>query len=54
MTDVQNIEEYIRNQRLKWFGLVERMDQEKAPVKATTLILNKKKFGTQKLSCEIL
>ena len=34
MTGVEKIEEFLREQRLRWFGHMDRMDDEKNPVKA--------------------
>ena len=38
MTGIEKIEEFLREQRLRSFGHIERMDEKRAPVKA------KKKF----------
>ena len=34
MTGVEKTEEFIIEQRLRWFGHVERLDDERTPVKA--------------------
>ena len=34
MTEVEKIEEFLGEHRLRWFGHVERIDDERAPVKA--------------------
>ena len=34
MTDIEKVEEFLREQRLRWFGHKERIDDERAPVKA--------------------
>ena len=34
MTEMEKIEEFLREQRLQWFWQVKRMDNEKAPLKA--------------------
>ena len=34
MTDVERLEEFLREQRLRWLGHVERMNEERGPVKA--------------------
>ena len=34
MTGVERLEEFLRKQRLRWLGHVERMDKERGPVKA--------------------
>ena len=47
MTDVGNIDEYIRSHIMRCLGHVERMDQEKAPTKATRLVLNGKDRKTK-------
>ena len=31
IVQVENIREYLRSQRLRWYGYVERMSQDKAP-----------------------
>ena len=33
MTGVENIDKFFKQQRLRWFEHVERMDDEKAPAK---------------------
>ena len=42
MTEVGNIDEYIRSHIMRCLGHVERMNQEKATTKATRLVLNGK------------
>ena len=37
MTGVEKIEEFVREHRLRWFGHVERFDDERTPVKAKIL-----------------
>ena len=37
MTGVEKLEEFLREQRLRWMGHVERMDEERGPVKALHL-----------------
>ena len=37
MTGVVKLEEFLREKRLRWLGHVERMDEERGPVKGTTL-----------------
>ena len=34
MTDVERLEEFLREQRLRWLEHVEKMDEERGPVKA--------------------
>ena len=34
MTDVEKLEEFLREQRLRWQECMERIDKERAPVKA--------------------
>ena len=33
-TVVEKIEKFMREQKLRWFGHIERMDDERAPIKA--------------------
>ena len=40
MTDVGKILEFLRERRLQWFGHVEKMNDEKAPVKAKHFVVN--------------
>ena len=42
------MEDHVRSQRLRQFRYVERMNQEKVPVKAKELVLNRKKKGRPK------
>ena len=42
MADMENIEKYVKSQRLRWFGHVERKDQEKAQLRKTGFIKWKK------------
>ena len=37
MTDVEKMKEFYREQKLRWFGHVKRMDGERVPVKAKDL-----------------
>ena len=37
MTGVERLEEFLRQQRLRWLGHVEKMDEESGPVKALHL-----------------
>ena len=48
MTAVEKIEEFIRGQRLRWLGHVERMDIERGPVKAQHLKIDGSKKGRPK------
>ena len=34
ITGVKRLEEFLRQQRFRWIGRVERMDEERGPVKA--------------------
>ena len=45
------IGEFLRNQRLRWFGHVERMSREKAPAMALDMKVNGKKIGRPKNGC---
>jgi len=49
MTGVEKIEEFLRDQRLRWFGHVERMSEERAPVKAMRVAVDGKKRGRPKM-----
>ena len=44
MTGVERLEEFLREQRLRWLGHLERMDEERGPVKALHLEVD----GTKK------
>ena len=48
MTGVEKIEEFLRSQRLRWLGHVERMSDEKAPVKAMKMTVDGVKRGRPK------
>ena len=48
LTGVETLEEYLRSQRLRWFGHVQRMSGEKAPVKAGEISVDGKKVGRPK------
>ena len=48
MTGVVRLEEFLREKRLRWLGHVERMDEERGPVKATLLEIEGTKKGTPK------
>ena len=43
MTGVEKIEEFMREQRLRWFGRVERMDNERTLVKAKNFLADDSK-----------
>ena len=40
MTAVEKIQEFLREQRLRWFGHVERMDDERAPVTVENFVVD--------------
>ena len=40
MTSVEKIEEFLRKQRLRWFGDIKKMNEERAPVKAKSFVVN--------------
>ena len=44
MTGVK-IENFLREQRLRWFGHLERMNDERAPVKAKNFVVKHSKIG---------
>ena len=48
MTGVEKIEEFLRSQRLRWFGHLERMSEERAPVKAMKFTVDGRKKGRPK------
>ena len=48
MTNAEKMEEFMREQRLRWFGLVERMDDERSPVKAKSIVVDGSKKGRPK------
>ena len=48
MTGVERLEEFLREQRLRWLGHVERMDEERGPVKALHLKVDETKKGRPK------
>ena len=48
MTGVVRLEEFLREKRLRWLGHVERMDEERGPVKALLLKLMGQKKGRLK------
>ena len=48
MTGVVILEEFLREKRLRWLGHVERMDEERGPVKALLLEVDGTKKGRPK------
>ena len=48
MTDVEKREQFLRRQRLQWFGHIKRMDDERAPLKAKTIAVYDSKRGRPK------
>jgi len=48
MTEVEGIEEHLKEQRLRWLGHVERMDNERGPAKQLQLTLEGSKQGRPK------
>ena len=48
MIDVEQLKEFLRSLKLKWFEHVERMSKEKAPAMAMKLMLKDKKRGRSK------
>ena len=48
MTGVEKIEEFFREQRLRWFEHMEKMNDERAPVMAKIFEANGSKRGTPK------
>ena len=50
MTGVEKIEEFLREQKLRWLGHVEVMDDERAPSKAKEIVVGDSKKGRPKKS----
>ena len=48
MTSVEKIEKFMREQRLRWFDHFEKIDAERAPVKAELFAVNGSKRGRPK------
>ena len=48
MTGVVRLEEFLREKRLRWLGHVERMDEERGPVKTLLLEVDGTKKGKPK------
>ena len=48
MTCVENIEEFIRQQILRWLGIVKKVDDKRAPVKAKNLVVDGSKKSRPK------
>ena len=48
MTGVESIDKFLREQRLRWLGHVERMEKEKGAVKALQFKMDGTKKGTPK------
>ena len=48
MTGVEKKEEFMKEQRLRWFGHVKKMDDERTPVKAQDFIVDGSKKGRPK------
>ena len=40
MTSVEKIKKFFREHRLRWFGHIEKMDNEKAPVNAKSFVVH--------------
>ena len=47
MTIVQETKEFLREQRLQWFGHMRKMDDERAPMKAKSFLVNGSKRDRQ-------
>ena len=47
-TGVEKIKKFLRKKRLRWFGHVERMGNERAPVKAKNFVVEDSKNGQPK------
>ena len=54
MTGVERLEEFLREQRLRWLGHVERMDKERGPVKALHEEGRPKKRWKEGLECDMM
>ena len=48
MTKVENVEEFLKEQKLRWVGHVKRIDHEKAPAKAKIIVVKGSKKGRPK------
>ena len=48
MRSVEKIEEFLEEQRLQWFGHIEKMDNERAPVNGKSFVVNGLKRGKLK------
>ena len=48
MTGVEKKEEFMKEQRLRWFGHVKKMDDKRTPVKAQDFIVDGLKKGRPK------
>ena len=48
MTSVEKIEEFLREQMLRWLGHIEKIDHERAPVKQKVLWLMVQKEADSK------
>ena len=48
MTRVERVEEFMREQRLRWLGHVEKIDEESSPVKALHLEVDGSKTKDRK------
>ena len=48
MTSVEKMKQFLKKQRLRWFGLIEKMDDERAPVKAKSFVVDGSKRSRPK------
>ena len=48
MTGVVRLEEFLREKRLRWLGHIEKMDEERGPVKTLLLEVDGTKKGKPK------
>ena len=60
MTGVERLEEFLREQRLRWLGQVEKKDEERGPVKVLHLEVDRtkkvrpKKRRKEVLECDVI
>ena len=48
MTNLEKIEEFLKEERLRWFEHMKKIDDERAPVKAKIFVINGSKRGRSK------
>ena len=48
VTDAEKTEKFFKEQRLRWFGLMKRINDERTPVKAKSFVVDDSKRGRPK------